>query len=299
MKREDMLDIIGGIDEDFIEEATPKTFAAKRRRPTMRRLVSAAACFLVAAGIGAGAFAWQTRPLPDLSGRFETKYVAQSENYFNKNSAQTTISAVNAYMGISYNSNYYKRKSKLPDENVAGAIKSGVVSEQGNVLEIYGVKGISESCAIALKSWDGSYDIYASMTYLPKTTGEWNESMSLEKTAKITSVQYLFTDENGDKKTVEFRNFDESRVYSLILGSGAEKISVCYGEADDTCLILKMHIPSLGDDGIYVYVTSSGDVYAGMPECRGTYSIGKNAVRRLVNYFAENCEGKELSYIEG
>ena len=112
MKRKDMLDIIGGIDENFIEEATPKTFAAKRRRPTMLRLVSAAACFLVAAGIGAGAFAWQTRPLPDLSGRFETKYVARSENYFNKNSAQTTISAVNAYMGISYNSNYYKRKSR-------------------------------------------------------------------------------------------------------------------------------------------------------------------------------------------
>lgn len=298
MKREDMLDIIGGIDESFIEEAAPKTFAVKHRL-TMRRLVSAAACLLVATGIGAGAFAWQNRPLPNLSGRFETKYVAQSENYFNKNSAQTTVSAVDAYMGISYNSNYYKRKSKLPDEYVSGVIRSGVASEQGNVLEIYGVKSISESCAIALKSWDGSYDVYASTAYLPKTAGEWNENMSLDETAKITSVQYLFTDENGAQKTVEFRNIDESRIYSLLLGNGAEKVSAYSGEADDVCLILKMHIPSLGYDDAYVYVTSLGDVYASMPECKGTYSIGKSTVRRLVNYLAENCEGKELSYIEG
>ena len=37
MKRKDMLDIIGGIDENFIEEATPKTFAARRCFALYRR----------------------------------------------------------------------------------------------------------------------------------------------------------------------------------------------------------------------------------------------------------------------
>lgn len=296
MRKEDMLDIIGEIDESFIEEAAPKTFAAKRLL-SVRRLVSAAACLLVAAGMGAGVFVRQNRPLPDLSGRFETVNVVRKEDYFGKNSVQMA-GVLDAYVGLSYNSNYYKRKDAIPEEYVSGVIRSDVVSEQGNVLEIYGVKSVSESCAIALKSRSGSYEVYTSTAYLPKTAGEWKDSVSFEETAKITSVHYLFTDKSGERKTVEFCGFDESCIYPLIFGNGTSKVTAHSGDIDDICLVLKTDIPSLGKNGEYIFITSSGEVYANMPECTGKYNIGKSSVRKLLAYLAENSEGRELSYLQ-
>ena len=57
-----------------------------------------------------------------------------------------------------------------------------------------------------------------------------------------------------------------------------------------------MDIPSLATENYTVRISTSGYVYAKMPERVGTYRISKNAVRNLIEYLAENCEGKELIY---
>ncbi len=295
MKKENLLEFIGGIEEDFIEEAAPKTFISKQRFPV--RFLSVAACFLVAVGVGTGVLAWQNRPFPDLSGRYEEKYVAKDEKEMTS-FVQVTGTTIDAYMSVSLGNHSYRRKGRIPDECISDVFTVSDILTSGAELELYRVKNISEDYALSMKVWDGTFDVLLSSTYLPETVGEWKNAMSPEKNAEITSVRYSFTDQNGERKTVEFENVDQSRIHTVLFGNERAKIKTFSDEPDSICITVKMDIPSLALKDYVICISTSGDVYAKMPERVGTYRIGKETVHGLITYLAENCEGKELIYLQ-
>ncbi len=294
MKKEKIDEVIGWIDDSFIDEAMP-TENCKKKKPNFRHILAFAAGFLIAIGIGAGSVAWQNRPLPDLSGKYEAKYVAKNDDVI-----QPTAT-ISSFTGYTYSSEFYNRAGDIPEEYVSGLIASGKLPGQTDgaetEFEFYEIKNISKKCAIAGRTAEGKgFSVLTNAVYLPETVGEWKENIAFEKTAKIKSVRYSFLGNDGESRTVEFENADESLIYSAIFGSGKAKISHFSGEPSDICVTIIMDIPSLGTDNYAVCISTSGDVYAKMPERVGTYRISKSAVRNLIEYLAENCEGKELIY---
>lgn len=292
MKRETTDEIIALIDDAFIEEAMP-TEDCKKKKPNFGRILALAAGFLIAIGIGAGSVAWQNRPLPDLSGRYETKYVSRKSG---DGAFIQTAGAVEAYMSIDYGNGSYKSSGSVSGEYLSEMLKFAELEDGSARLEIYKLNDISQKYAIAIRSGRDKFDVLLNTLYLPGTVGEWKENIAFEKTAKITSVCYTFADRDGTSRTVEFENADESLIYSAIFGDGKAKITPCFTEPEDICITVVMSIPSLGTDDFAVYISSSGDVYSKMPWRAGTYRISRNAVRSLIDYLAENCEGKELIY---
>lgn len=294
MKKEKIDEVIGWIDDSFIDEAMP-TENVKKKKPNFRHILAFAAGFLIAIGIGAGSVAWQNRPLPDLSGKYEAKYVAKTEDVIR---SATTISS---FSGYTYSSEFYNRVGDIPEDYASELIASGKLpgqtDETTSEFEFYKIKNISKEYAIAARTAEGkSFSVLTNAVYLPETVGEWKENIAFEKTAKIKSVRYSFIGDDGESRTVEFENADDSLIYSAIFGGGKAKISHFSGKPSDICITIIMDIPSLATENYAVRISTSGYVYAKMPERVGTYRISKNAVRNLIEYFAENCEGKELIY---
>ena len=294
MKKEKIDEVIGWIDDSFIDEAMP-TEDCKKRKPDIGRILALAAGFLVAIGIGAGSVAWQNRPLPDLSGKYEAKYVANPDNITH------TTATVSSYTGFTYSSEFYNRVGDIPEEYVSEMIASGKLPKQTDEdevkFEFYKIENISKEYAIAARTAKGrSFSVLTNAVYLPETVGEWKENIAFEKTAKIKTVSYSFKGADGNERTVEFENAEESLIYSAVFGNSKAKISRFSEEPSDICITIIMDIPSLAAENYAVRISTSGDVCAKMPEQSGTYRISKKAVRNIIEYLAENCEGKELIY---
>lgn len=292
MKQSDFFNITSMIDEAFLEEAMPRRYKTPRKLPL--RWLTAAAAVLLTLGIGGGVWYRQAYVvLPDLTGKYERIYLPEEDN-----NDPIHIAGADSMMhySIYYRSAYYVSTGKTVDGESVGELLFPV--ETGEV-GIYRLRGVSDECAVAaLMPYSGDYIVCVSATYLPDTTGTFAAMFPAGEALRVRAVRYTFDGKDGGRHTIAFAGYSEMKVLSYLLGKESTAVTASYEEIAEEKVILTVEasVPGLGCDKMTFSVTEDGTVYAELPQCRGTWHIGRRAVRGLLRYLTENGTGTEIVY---
>lgn len=164
--------------------------------------------------------------------------------------------------------------------------------------QVYGIRGISEECALAVKFEETeSYFVYVNSYYRPATLGNFIDDLNLKETIHFGSVWYETKNESGNAVLIEFTNLPSSVVWDLLL-SEPELENI---HQDSNVLLSEMSvsvdIPLLGYSNISLSVTKEGYLTTNILDTGKSFYLGETKVNKFINYVLEHCEGHQIEYI--
>lgn len=313
MKENRLFDILGDIDDKYIEEAAPKTDKAKRKNALMFRYIGLAAGIFIIVGIGITM--WHDGFRDDVYSSNDKRW-PEKMVYVDDDNEKDEIGYVPKWdeMTISeqftefeYNSaTYGTRVTDIGIENIGNSM--GLVTLQGYDIytdttyttkgTIYEISNISSECALALQFEDTTdYYVYVNAWYRPETLGEFINMLNLSETMSLGEAHYkYYTGE--DYINIEFEDFDDEIVWNMLLDDGEALNVYSDKEMYVSIMSIRVDIPMLGYENIGLSVTEEGYLVTNILNSGKAFYIGEEKVQAFVNYIINNINGYEIVYVD-
>ncbi len=308
-KAETMLDAVGFIDEAFIAEADE--IRGKKKLTSKRKiLMASAACLCV---VAAG-YAVCRAVIPGNSRddrRWEYYEMSGTDN-----SSLDTVALIPKWEEMSITQKFYELEFQGGRYSVGGkplasyekvGEKLGSATLSGyDVYEdksytasvgIYGIKGISDECAVAVKfENDDAYYPYYCFTYKPATLGEFCEKLNLRENLTTGGV-YLRDMKNGkdDNATIYFENVSTEKIWEYLLKYSDAAAAEDY---DSMWLSRKggmsANIEILGIENLSISFSDDGWLVTNLLATGKAFYIGEEAVEEFIEFLVDECEGVQI-----
>ena len=209
------------------------------------------------------------------------------------------------YGGIQYTERYYS----IPDE-VVGEYLGSTMLEGTNVYdivenryvpakaEIFRIKGIAESCALALRVGDDPVCFpYVNSLYAPATLGQFIEDLDLANTLSFgpvysgnESVIYVGRSTGSGGNTAAVTVLPADAAWSILLANGSAK-AVEYDSVELTktgLYNISVDLCLFGYHNVSMAVTADGYLTTNLLDTGKAFFIGKDAVKRFAAYMEAN-----------
>ncbi len=299
MKKEQLFDIMGEIDDKYISEAREP---CRKKRNSWLRWGTLAAC--AALVIAAGILIIPRMGEDDISSqgagdRNYSRFVISSDSYmewqWEYRSASERFTSVDLGGSI-----YQSRGRKVNEALLGGSLGSAVASGYDTYsdktyteqVQAFSINGVSEERIIAV-GLDGEYYVYfCNSTELPATFGEVLELYDLPNTLRLERFAEC---ENG-REASYYSLSDDERIWQILSecgdGKAYEDPDMWYtGERD--YLSFTATSEQLGVYKRVFYVSEDGYVSTNIFDYGYVFFIGEEAAGRIISYARENAEAAE------
>lgn len=326
MKKENISELVSGIDEKYINEAVnmgkPKNNVLKYVIPA----VSVSAAVMVAAFIGTMHFF--NSPDDVVSNTEGDKEIITEKNLGEEGivpgeeiatepalfpemivSPQWTDKTTpEKYPEISDGKNMYcTQNTNISADNVVNELFSGEMTgydiyedktytTKGTALEI---KNINPECAVAVKiDGEDGYYVYINTEYVPETLLDMIDDLNLRETlsfGKAYSDRYEYSPyRTYISRTYE--DFSDTIVWDMLLDDTDIK-NVSYDRYHEKIISLSVDIPLIGYKNIHMGVTKDGYIITNILNTQKCFFIGSEKAEAFGKYIEENVKYTEASTV--
>ena len=323
-----MLDLIGEVDEKYIEEAAPDSISVETDRKKLikssrLRIMSIAAGLVLILGVGlalsqSGIFS--SKKLNDSNNeevqsddtRWPQKVVYVDED--ERGESETGIVPKWDEMAISEQFSYFNFNSAEYSTRVYSIEKTNIGEKLGEVFlkgydiykdiehtsqaEVYEIIGINKECALAICfENDTEYYVYVNSWYRPETLEEFISAISLDENVSFGKVYYNYFDYENEYHSIEFEDISDELVWNMLLSDTSLKNVHEDTHMHISEMSISVDVPLLGYDNISLSVTEDGYIVTNILNTGKCFYIGEDKVQAFVDYVLENCEGYEIVYV--
>lgn len=323
---ERLLDMLGEVDERFIEEAAPSNIRADISNKISKKSISLyskykwlgiAASFMLIAGIGVAL--WQSgafdkrqsndNVLKDTRWPQKVVYVDKGEDATGELGVipkWDEMSISQQFSSFNFDDKEYSTRVCSIDEAHIGA-KLGAVTLEGYDIyedksykiqaEVYEINDVNTECAAAIKfEGDLEYYVYVNSWYRPADLAQFIKDLNLTENVIFGNIHYNYT--AGDNHyNIEFEDIDDKLVWDMLL-SDTTLPNVHKGtDWHISIMSISVDIPVLGYENISLAVTEDGYLTTNILNTGKCFYIGVEKVKAFVDYVTENCKGYEIVYV--
>ncbi len=311
MKRENMIDAVGNIDGDLIEnyfKIEAKLQGTKKRRVTWVKFVAVAACVAMLAAVC-------VMVLPLLDRNEPTTEQPTLVDGLERPYKDTNI--LDAEFGIVWPWDKMTVYEKFGSMGLDGVKFKGCCREIAEALigkklgnysatgydnienksysekfDVYEIKNVSSTRAVAAEM-EGKYYVFTLDKYsAPATLGDLIDEYGLNET--LTLSRFSKNEQKiGVYKAPEYFVLNDDAYVWEIINSCREAVSVStagWHETNNNYLSFTVTSESLGVYKRVLYVTEHGYVYTNLADYEYLYYIGENAANRIISYAMDNSE---------
>ena len=337
MTGKDILNALGGIDEQYITEANGKR---KSKKGIVIRFSAMAACLLI---IAAGAFA-AARMIPrgkmknsaapdetyeDYDGEYtvEEDYAAIDKTdgtkangsaKGNSTSSSTALTErikrwdektnTEKFPTVKINGTEYGVANRpIPSDKIGNSITKLTVlgrdkytnSEYAAGVEIYEIKGISPKCAAAVKyEGDGKYYVCRNSHYKPETLGQFINGLDLKNNLTFNSFNAT-QKEKGKICDVKYTSVDKEKAWELLFSNTAAPAVKDYDSMNfEMAADMGISVELLGYENISLAVSADGYLTTNILDTGKAFYIGKPAAEKFLNYLKTECKSTVMQTYE-
>lgn len=319
MKKENISEIISGIDEKFIEESV----SIKKKPSAVRRYVGIAACFVIAAA--AGVFFLYEAPYtpPTLNAETTTAVSGEGERApeIGETVTEPAIEIVpgsemmimpswdaltisEKFMEIIHGDITYTSKvRKISEDNILSFISEEQMTgydiyEDRTYTEtgkIYSIKNISEKCAVAVKiGSDEDFYVFTNPWYSPDTLGEFINDLDLKNTVRFGkgfADIYEYADTYSSHTRIIYADFDDNLIWNMLLDDTSVK-NTEYNYPYDR-IGVETDLPLLGYKNISFSVTPDGYIITNILDTQKVFFVGSDKTNAFIKYLEDSIPSKE------
>ena len=327
MKEERLFEAFTDIDDEFIVAAAPSGSVKNRLTKIRRRWLYAAASVAIVAI--AGVAVWQSAnpdkmltegPSADTH-KYEVSqnaeggnggtdgYTLKNGNTEQKSSAsggecileprwdEKSISEKFGEVNLGDDRRYNSTVTEIPSGNIGEKIENVELTGfdiyedkyYTATAQAYSIKGISSSCALALR-FDGGEEYYAYINtlYQPATLEDITAGLNFKDNAQFGFVSF------NSWKIYAGVSYDA--VYEMLLSDGSiEKAYDSYNsyelyDGHERALSMGVSIPLLGIENKAIDLTRDGYLRTNILGVGTAYYIGEDRVNDFISYVTENCD---------
>lgn len=321
-KEKRILEILGQVDEQYIEEAAPGQGTEKLHRARKCSLLKwgavaacacAAVCSIVLLNRRDTVRTWpilEVTAAPSAPGD-EFFPIPRWENLPVYQQYSRVVFAVSAGQEPS---EYTSRGGEVPSERIGEELGeaiakgwdsyaeiAGEAPERQKAVKVCSITKISSECAIAVQ-YEGTGEWYAftNAHYRPQTLGQFVEDLNLREEISFGSVYYEYRKSSGEYATVCFDKVAQEVIRESLLsetGAGNEADGLP-GGSPDKILDISVDIPLLGYKNISLSVREEGYIETNILDTGKRFFIGTKNTQAFVDYVLDECEGYELVYVD-
>ncbi len=329
MKKESISEILSGINDCFIEEASD---ISKKKDTHLVRYIAVAACFVII--LIAGIFISQSdfvslppvsteettsndsgggdKNVPEISPAPETvtepaiETVTDAEMMIMPQWADLSVPmrySEATLKGITYSTT----AAEISEENIlsflSGTEMTGYDIYTDTVYtvnaEIYSVESISTDCAVAIKIDGGEkYYVYINSWYEPETLGDFIRDLDLKNTVSFRKAyidEYnLFENGSGHKQTV-YADFDDSVIWNMLEDVLSAK-NVEYNHPYDR-IGVETDLSVLGYKNVSFSITPDGYIITNILGTQKCFFVGTEKFTEFDRYLKDNVPFKEYNTV--
>lgn len=321
-KEKRILEVLGQVDEQYIEEAAPgqgteKPHRAKRYSLLKWGAVAACACAAVCGIVLLHRRdTVRTWPILEVTGGPSTSekelfIVPRWEELpVCRQYSRVAFAASAGQEPAEYNSSGEEVPSWRIGEELGEVIaegwdsyadRTGEDAKRQKPAKVRSITKVSNECAIAVQ-YEGTDEWYAftNSHYRPQTLGQFIEDLNLREELSFGTVYYSYWKSSGEYATVRFDKVSPEVIWeSLLSETGAEN------EADGQpggepyeILGISVDIPLLGYKNISLSVREEGYITTNILDTGKRFLIGTENTQAFVDYVLDECEGYELVYVD-
>lgn len=310
-KENELLKAINDIDDNYINETDLQVIPFKSKKRYIISGICSVACVGIILGVVAVArfTGTQQREIMITPTAVATESTTQPQGNFGVNdSVENDVDipwkdlAINQkYNSFKYNEmNYISNTNKTMDLDKVGKLLTtmdiSTTDNKGKVriekADIYGIKGVSENCALAVSFPEyrsGSYFSYACADYVPENLGQLIDDLDLKNNLEVeNAVTY-----NDDDTMNIYTNISVSKIFETILSDitikpfDSETFFNEYYKSYE--MEFEINVPVTGDSGISLAYTSDGYVSTNIMRNSYVFYVGKENCEKLSEY-VKGCE---------
>lgn len=319
MKKENISEIISGIDEKFIEESAN----IKKKPSAIKKYVGIAACFIVAAVAGVF-FLYEAPDTPPILNPENTTALSGEGERAPESGETVTEPAIEIipgyemmimpawdaltisekFMEIKHGSITYTSKvQKISEDNILSFISQEQMTgydiyEDKTYTEtgkIYSIKHISEKCAVAVRiGSDESFYVFTNAWYSPDTLGDFIDDLDLKNTVRFGkgfADIYEYADTYSSHKRIIYADFDDSLIWDMLLDDTSVK-NTEYNRPYDR-ISIETDVPLLGYKNINFSVTPDGYIITNILDTQKVFYVGSEKTNAFIKYLEDNIPSKE------
>ena len=319
MNKENISEIISGIDEKFIEESAN----IKKKPSAIKKYVGIAACFIVAAVAGVFVFYEAPDTPPTLNPENTTALSGEGER-FTESGEIVTEPAIETVTGTEMmimptwddrtisekfmeitlgDITYTSKVQKISEDNILSFIsevqmtgydiyEDKTYTETG---KIYSIKHISEKCAVAVRiGSDESFYVFTNAWYSPDTLGDFINDLDLKNTVRFGkgfADIYEYADTYSSHKRIIYADFDDSLIWDMLLDDTSVK-NTEYNYPYDR-IGVETDLPLLGYKNINFSVTPDGYIITNILDTQKVFYVGSEKTNAFIKYLENNIPSKE------
>ena len=308
---EQLFDAIGGIDTDIIAASAP---GRQRRTHSTRRILSLAACGVLAVILGLSAWRMHT---PETKQYRDPHQGTEMGNVESVPATMHELSAIiprweeqtNAARFLEFavgEARYHTRDAEIDAASVGEHL--GQTTMQGYdiytdttheiSIDYYAVTGISTECALAVRfAGEEAYYVYVNYWYRPETLQDMFDDLNLRQNMTFGDFHASHIYEDGCYEQVTFHDPDDAIVYEWLLSD----TSLPNVWSDNgwylSRLSVSVDIPLLGYENVGLWVTEDGYLCTNILETGKAFYIGEERVREFITYVIFHCTDRTVTVI--
>lgn len=313
MKKENISEIISGIDDSYIQESTVYT---KKRHTLRYAAVAASVAVVVITALGFAHFSDGifTPPSPtsangeenasDVKNQQEldtAPAIGSPENEMSISPQWTDMITSQKFGEFTLDSVRYSTQVTEISENHIGQYIRDTAFSGYDIYEdktyetkggIYEIKDISPECALAVKfNGEESFHVYVNAEYAPDTLGQFIDDLNMRSTVSFGKA-YSDKTENREYTSIIYADFDDSIVWDMLLSDTNVK-NISYDRFYDKIAGISVDIPLLGYENVSLGVTKDGYIITNILNTQKCFFIGKEKAEAFGEYLQENVPFKE------
>lgn len=326
MKKENISELVSGIDEKYINEAVTMRKQEKNVLKYVIPAVSVSAAVIVAAFIGTMHFF--NSPDDIISNQEGDKEIITEKNLGEEGivpgeeiatepalfpemmiSPQWTDKTTpEKYPEISDGKNiYYTQNINISADNTGNELFSGEMTGY-DIYEdktyttkgtAYEIKNINPECAVAVKiDGEDGYFVYINTEYVPETLRDMIDDLNLRETLSFGKA-YSDRYENSPYRTYisrTYEDFSDTIVWDMLLDDADIK-NVSYDRYHEKIISLSVDIPLIGYKNIHMGVTKDGYIITNILNTQKCFFIGPEKAEAFGKYIEENVKYTEVSTV--
>ena len=314
MKKEELLEKMELIEDEYIEEAAPeeKQEQAERKNRVLRILIPAA--LLSAAAVAVFFITRNFFPTIRPETPYETRHVtpdpgaARPENETMPERRWEDLEVYEKFTAFSLDGRQYEACfTRIADELAGeslGPVHFSTQDWNGDPFEddgeIFTIRGMDRAYALAVRYVDAE-GLYSFINYReePGTLADFSRAIDIPGRLTSTgSAMYNYLDRNGKYHPITFEGLTTAFVQKEILEACQDAPYVPGFDPGFSQMSVGVSIPELGSSNVCFRITEDGHLWTNLLRACFGFNIGEERAKALIEKINENYTGVELIYDE-